>query len=842
MYNYPRLSFVLLFVLCTYIAGIYVSTKVTAWTLGALGVHKELTNAREVYLATSRTLKSITECVDRNSLEYLASAKLQFESDSRRVQKIVDANDDVLTNRRNATMKCSAAFLSNLKKQVDRAASNDANSTLSCFSDTFYENVPDTKSLSSSRALVLAVRALLTAQAVTAANDSVSKQQVQFENQLLDMWNSVDSVKTSIDKTLSATNSLTAEQLSSLAPILSDKDGGSHTKQSASRLGRLSKVVSSELSDPLSSASTTSLETIRKAGRTLHKALGFLSGLHEGFSEVMDTVDDTWGLLEKQLNATMQQAAQLQKELAYAAESTAQQINRTSSAVMTSFGQAQQEVTTSFDILHEHWQDAVNKLVAQGFTPWQRLGNRLVAELTANQRQSVRPENSIQRKYILPDRTTNSSLEKERARLAAVAHDQSPQASTLSPTFSDKDDKFDIDTAVLRASLVDVGAFVTQVIFYVDVGRLTVLVVDLAVGLITESYSDMPVLDIRGITTVDTVGSVCEVFLCKHSLWAICYAIVANASELMRVMVRFVLLFFAASVVTAGLFMWKQDHIKHCESAATPNSSQTAIQSIARAFFENSGNRSKSVVDPLDEIERYTNIINDSIRIDYDALKLDSAAVWVNQSAASDDFGNCATTTSTLVRMLQDCTEHTSDVVALADDASLSSQCLTSGLRNASGLVTPSRTAELLSGNAPFLAPSAAFVSCFAENEMLHIGREEVVDKLQHSLACATEKAVYLSVASWWVLVVVFVANRFAARMVIKAAGVFWWRFLSANRLQFTGFCREDGDIVASNKLPAAIQQHLREAKWQIIGRFLGIGFSFACVLIVLVVIFHGML
>ncbi|KAE9332182.1 hypothetical protein PF008_g15067 [Phytophthora fragariae] len=839
--NYPRLSFVLLFVLCTYIGGVYVSTKVTAWTLGILGVDQELMNARQVYVASSRMLTSMTQCVDRNSLEYLAGAKLQFEADSKRVQKIIDANDAVLSSQRNATMTCSAAFLSSLKHHVQPAASNDANSTLSCFSDRFYEKVPDTEALSSSRTLVLAVRTLLTTQAVTAANDSVSKQQIEFEKQLLEMWNSVDSVKTSIDKTLSATNTLTSEQLSSLAPILSDNDGEGHTKQSASRLGRLSKVVSSELSDPLASTSSTSLEAIQKAGRTLHKALAFLSGLHEGFSDVMGTVGDTWELLERQLNATAQQVVQLQKELAYAAESTAKQINRTSSAIMTNFGQAQQEVATSFDILHEHWQDAVSKLVAQGFTPWQRLGDRLVAELTANQRQSARPENSIQRKYILPDRTANSSLEKERARLATVAHVEDSQASTSSSALDDKGDEFIIDTAVLRASLVDIGALVTQVIFYVDVGRLTLLVTDLALGLITESYSDMPMLDIRGITTADTIGSVCEIFLCKHSFWVVCYTVAANASELLRVMVRFVSLLLAASVVTAGLFMWKQDHIEHCGSAGTPsNSSQTVIQSITRAFFENSGNSSNSVVDPLDEIQRYTTIINDSIRNDYAGLEVDSAAVWMNQSAALDDFGNCATTTSTLVRMLQDCSEHTSgDVMVLADDASLSSQCLTSELRNTTGLVTPSKTATVLSGNAPFIAPSTAFESCFPEEEM---EREAVVRKLQHSLACATEKAVYLSCASWWALIVIFVANRLAMRMVIKAVGVYWWRYLSANRLQFMGFCREDGGIEASNTLPLAVQQHLREAKWQIFGRFLSIGFSFTCVVIVLVAIFHGML
>ncbi|POM62483.1 hypothetical protein PHPALM_28361 [Phytophthora palmivora] len=828
-YNYPRLSFVLLFIVCTYIGGIYVSTKVTAWTLGVLGVHTELMGAREVYVATSQMLNTMTNCVDKSSLEYLAGAKLQFAADSKRVQKIIDANDKILANQWNATMTCSKMFLTSLKNQV-KISSDDANSTLSCFSESFYENIPETNALSSSRGLVLAVRALLTTQAVSKANDSVAKQQTQFENKLLEMWNAVDTVKKTIEKTLEASNSLVSKELNSLAPILSDNDGSGHTQQSASRLGRLSKVASSELSDPLDLTTSTSLESIQKAGRTLHKALEFLAGLHDGFTDVMNTVDETWGLLEKQLNATIQQVAQLQRELVYAAESTAQQINRTSSVIMTSLSQVQQEVATSFDILRDQWQNAVKKLVADGFTPWQRLGDQVVAELTANQRQSVIPENSIQRKYLLPDRTSNSSLEQEHAKLT---RDEDSQNTTTSAS-ADNGDEFNIDTAVLRASLVDVGALITQIIFYVDVGRLTLLVTDLAVGLITESYSDMPMLDIRGITTADTIGSVCEVILCQHSFSVICYTLVAKFSELLRVLVTFLLVLVIASVVTAGLFMWKQDHNTHCGNSGVWGS-QTTIQSITRAFFENSGNNSNSVVDPLYEIQKYTTIINDSVHNDYTALKLDSAAVWKNQSATLNDFGDFATITSTLVRMLQDCVEHMDDVVG---DVSLSSQCLTSTLSNTSTITTPSTTAVELSQNAPFLAPSTAFTSCFPEDDLLHMDREEVVGKLQHKLACATEKSVYLSVASWWLLIVIFIAMRFTARMIIKAAGMYWWRFLSANRLQFVGFCQEDGDIMASDKLPTAIQQHLREAKWQIIGRFAGIGFVFACIVAVIVIVF----
>ena len=106
LYNYPRLSFMMLFIVCTYIGGIYVSTEITAWTLDMLGARNDLTDARKVYAAASHMLNTMTQCVDQSSLEYLAGAKLQFEADSRRVQEIINANDPVLAVQRNATMTC----------------------------------------------------------------------------------------------------------------------------------------------------------------------------------------------------------------------------------------------------------------------------------------------------------------------------------------------------------------------------------------------------------------------------------------------------------------------------------------------------------------------------------------------------------------------------------------------------------------------------------------------------------------------------------------------------------------------------------------------------------------
>ncbi|KAG7382794.1 hypothetical protein PHYBOEH_010243 [Phytophthora boehmeriae] len=789
----------------------------------------------------------MSTCVEQSSLQYLADAKMQFEADSKRVQKVVDSNDKILVDLANTTMSCSNEFLSSLQTEVKRTSSDDPNSTLACFSDAFYDEMPKTDTLSSSRVLLLAVRALLTSQAVSKTQDGMNKQQKRFESHLLGMWTNVDTVKTSIQNVMNATNHAVMKQLGSLAPIFSDGDGSGHEQQSASRLGRLSKVGSSTLTGPLTtSASATSLEAVRKAGRALHKVLEVFAGLHKGFAEIASALDGSWEVLEKQLNTTIQQVTKLQQELAYAAEATASQINRTRTSLMTSLEQAQQEISTSFDILQDQWDEAVKKLVAEGFTPWQRLRTQLVAELTENQRQTVRPDTSIQRRSIMVDRTTNSTLEQARQSIASRDERLGNNATKASSLPSDSGEKIDIDTAVLRASLVDLGAFVVQVLFYVDVGRLTLLAVDLAIGLVTESYSDLPMLDIRGITTDATIGSVCEVLRCRHSLSVVCSALMTNFSELLRALVTFVLIVAAAIVITAVLSMWKRSHFATCRSpdASWEPSSQTVVQSITRAVVENSGNTSNQAVDPLTEIQKYAIIINDSIRTDYATLVLDSAVVWRNQSAAMEDVKEFVTTTSTLVRTLQDCAEDANNggLVVGTSDASLSSRCLMSTFLDTDELINPSTIAEQLSTKSPFLVDtSTTFDSCFHSEERLLIHREAVVDKLQHDLACSTEKAVYLSIASWWLLAVIFIANRFIVRMIIKSVGMYWWRFLSGGQLHIVAFCKEDGVIVAGDSLPSEITRHLREVKWQIVGRVVSIGLALAFVVVVIVAIFHGL-
>lgn len=106
---------------------------------------------------------------------------------------------------------------------------------------------------------------------------------------------------------------------------------------------------------------------------------------------------------------------------------------------------------------------------------------------------------------------------------------------------------------------------------------------------------------------------------------------------------------------------------------------------------------------------------------------------------------------------------------------------------------------------------SLSFDHCFPGD---FLRREMQVREMHRRQACAAERGLYLAVASWWLLCVVWSTNRFVTKMVIKAFGGLWWRFLSANRLEFVGYCFEDGAIHSPETLSKAVRKHLRDARW----------------------------
>lgn len=134
-----------------------------------------------------------------------------------------------------------------------------------------------------------------------------------------------------------------------------------------------------------------------------------------------------------------------------------------------------------------------------------------------------------------------------------------------------------------------------------------------------------------------------------------------------------------------------------------------------------------------------------------------------------------------------------------------------------------------------------SFDHCFAAQPS-QLTNEAKTQMLERNQACATERAAYVMASSWWLLCVVWTGNRFVARMIVKACGMHWWRVLSANRLEFIGFCDENGSIQASETLSRAVQSHLDDARWLIRLRLAAVISMVACSFVIWYVVLVRML
>lgn len=128
-------------------------------------------------------------------------------------------------------------------------------------------------------------------------------------------------------------------------------------------------------------------------------------------------------------------------------------------------------------------------------------------------------------------------------------------------------------------------------------------------------------------------------------------------------------------------------------------------------------------------------------------------------------------------------------------------------------LDTSSSVASPLSADA-----HAPFAHCFPALDPLSTASRSSssVPELHRVQACAAEHALYLTVASWWLFCVVWSAARFVARMAITVCGLASWRALSASRLEFIGYCYEDGAVFAPETLPQGARNRLRDVRWLI--------------------------
>lgn len=302
------------------------------------------------------------------------------------------------------------------------------------------------------------------------------------------------------------------------------------------------------------------------------------------------------------------------------------------------------------------------------------------------------------------------------------------------------------------------------------------------------------------------------IFACRHRLMSVLYTLATESSAITQMVVDFIVWTVVGIAGTTLLLSWKRDHLHTCENITSPSEdheSQSRFQLMLKfSFTEDKDPATFSAL----EMEQHSTIIAEILRNESQRMITSLHSVVDKQNVTLDLLETQARTLAHVDIALDNCTALSSSLEGDGD----SERCedvfyQTKAMLEDFSSVSFSETQDIT---------AAPMDSCLSGS---HLGPQELTAKLQRVQYCAAERAVYLTLTTWWLCGVVLVVNRFVARMIIKAAGIEWWRYLSANRLEFVGFCYEDGSIQNPEILEVAAQRRVQEIRSRIRWRFVGI-------------------
>lgn len=293
---------------------------------------------------------------------------------------------------------------------------------------------------------------------------------------------------------------------------------------------------------------------------------------------------------------------------------------------------------------------------------------------------------------------------------------------------------------------------------------------------------------------------------------SVLYTLATESSVITLMIVDFIVWSIVGIAGTTLLVSWKRDHLHSCGNVTSPSDdqeTQSRFQLILKFFFtENEGSTTFTAL----EMEQHSAIVAEILRNESQRMTTNLHSVTAKQNATLDLLETQARTFAHVNIAFDNCTALSFSLDGDGD----SGRC------------------EDIFYHTKAMLEDFSSVS-FSENQNISavpmdsclpgslLGPLELTAKLQHVQYCAAERAVYLTFTTWWLWGVVLVVNRFAARMIIKAAGIGWWRYLSVNRLEFVGFCFEDGSIQNPEILTVAVQRRVQEIRSRIRWRFIGI-------------------
>lgn len=343
-----------------------------------------------------------------------------------------------------------------------------------------------------------------------------------------------------------------------------------------------------------------------------------------------------------------------------------------------------------------------------------------------------------------------------------------------------------------------------------------------------------------------------KLFRCKLDFTSLCYLILSQLEALLLTLAEYFVWLCTGIVGTAALVVWKQDFLRVCDNGASVRSDTVEeVPSLVQQLLRNVLPIRATVWNPTAEAADQSAFVARAVERELGWLRNASDRAWQNQTgegqrpwggylpalvsgsysthrstsvcgcgaATLEQLQRQQTTLAALTRVYDDCAV-AEDQLATSDADSFVALDLCDSADDPTSSVDPLRpfsslpTALVASSTSS--SWNVSFDRCFQGNDtrlQTTTGTHPVLE-LHHRQACAAEQGLYLAVASWWLLCVLWATSRVVAKLLVKASAMLGWRVLSASRLEFVGFCFEDGAVHACETLATAVRKHLRDARW----------------------------
>uniref|UniRef100_K3X178 Uncharacterized protein n=1 Tax=Globisporangium ultimum (strain ATCC 200006 / CBS 805.95 / DAOM BR144) TaxID=431595 RepID=K3X178_GLOUD len=521
-----------------------------------------------------------------------------------------------------------------------------------------------------------------------------------------------------------------------------------------------------------------------------------------------DVMEQGWQDLAAQVRSLQNQSTALQFELQHFVHATWSHLNHSTETLRNSLQLVESETMASISDLNQKWERRIKIILSSTLELSQSIYNQLQSLTSMGGVQFERSRRDHYRE--VPLETLAGSEEHAGKQTAYLLHQRDhlhlrSENNTALNVLTVGSTKVDLEA--LRDRFVVVGAAIEYLVAWADMGWGVLKVLKLVVLLWANSYSDLPVVDARGISTIQTLNDAWTMFRCQHDLTSVCYFLVMQADALAQLGVEYLLWIVLGVIGTSFLVLWKHDYLRVCSaenshsnlmqapSKALASSRMTAFQSLAYSLFPTDA----FVSNPVDIIQNHRSFMDEYMRTESVRMSNEVVRAWRNQTTVWQKLQDQQDTLGILTRTFVNCSAPEANTTT---GNSLFGSCSTGSQFQGNSSSLHQFPTMALSATAAF--PDESFAHCFPEQPSLL-----QVQLLSRNHACAAERSVYLTVASWWLFCVVWSGNRFLAQMLVKACGMHWWRYLSANRLELIGFCCERGSIESPETVPRAVKNHL---------------------------------